>query len=423
MRWEWGIETLATLVECLGALYFIQDVGETGKQRRNLLLAIPLTAIIIWINRVQLVSLGPVLVYLLYFVIVSRILYRNRRQDVVWLASIYLLLVMVCDYVTAVWMETVTGRGGFVDTLGVIHFDSRWCYLLIDKAALILVAVLFKNNLQQYVVRTKYKFIITLGILGLVLVYITYNFKNVYAFMGWGAYVLICFAVAIVFIYYKRWKDAESAALVLHEKVHSYITYYEELCRKQEEKERAVHDINYHLLTLSQLLEQEEYQDCSQYLEKILGDFKNAPIKTFTGNRALDFIVNYKIDTAEKQGIKVVIDMDAVGNTASLEPSDVHIIFGNLLDNAIEACMHLKEEERWIEIKVNKVKRILFITIRNPYQEKPNMVNGVLVSGKENPDMHGIGLKSVEHCVEKYEGLFEIKFDAQICSAEAMIFI
>ncbi len=240
--------------------------------------------------------------------------------------------------------------------------------------------------------------------------------------MGWSIYVLICVAVAILLIFYRRWKDAETAKEELQEKVRSYMQYYEEICQKQKENERTVHDVNYHLLNLRNLFEKEEYQNCQTYLEKLLGTFQKCSVKTFTGNQAIDFIVNYKMDEAEKNGIKVIIDMDAIDGADSLEQSDINIIFGNLLDNAMEACSHLEKDKRWIEIKLNRVMKMLFITIRNPYQTQPKRVRGVLVSGKKESGIHGIGLSSVEHCVKKYDGIFELKFDDSVCSAEAMIF-
>lgn len=54
---------------------------------RNLLLAIPITGITIWTNHFQMVSFGPVIVFLLYCSIVTWMLYREQWRDVMLLAS------------------------------------------------------------------------------------------------------------------------------------------------------------------------------------------------------------------------------------------------------------------------------------------------------------------------------------------------
>lgn len=422
MSWGWGMEIIATLIECFCAFCFIQKTEEKRMIGRNLLLAIPITGITIWMNHFQMVSFGPVIVFLLYCSIVTWMLYREQWRDVMWLVCIFLMLVMVFDYFTMSLLGTFSVDKAFMQEVVKADSDIRKFYLLFDKILLVVFSMLFRKYLQEYVIKKKYRFIIMAGIIGVFLVYITYNFKSIYAFMGWSIYVLICVAVAILLFFYRRWKDAEIAKAELQEKVRSYMQYYEEICQKQKENERTVHDVNYHLLNLLHLFEKEEYQNCRAYLEKLLGTFRKCSFRTFTGNQAIDFIVNYKMDEAEKNGIKVIIDMDAIGDADSLEQSDINIIFGNLLDNAMEACSYLEKEKRWIEIKLNRVMKMLFITIRNPYQMQPKRVQGVFVSSKKDSRIHGIGLSSVEHCVKKYDGIFELKFDDSICSAEALIF-
>lgn len=397
MCWEWGIEIFATLVECVSAFYFIQDIEENRKQWRNILLALPLTATTIWINHYEMVSFAPVAFYLVYFMLFSWLLYKTDWLNRFWLSCVFLLLVLMCDYFTAVWIEMIAGLDGFVKSLEGIYFDARKYYLLIDKTVLVVVSILFKKYLQIFVVKTKYKFIITFGVLGIVLVYITYNFESVYAFMGWSIYVLVYLALTVIIVLYKKWKDAENSNFILQEKIQSYMNYYGELCEKQEEKARTIHDINYHLLTLSRLLEEREYQNCQQYVDKMIGDFEQEVIKSYTGNRTLDFMISFKKNVAEKQGIRVILDLDAVGREKSLEQADMNIIFGNLLDNAIEACCKMEEPERWIEIKLNKVMKMLFITIRNPYRTEPRLKGGTVVTSKKNLDMHGIGCQTA-HC-------------------------
>ena len=185
----------------------------------------------------------------------------------------FLMLVMVFDYFTMSLLGTFSVDKAFMQEVVKADSDIRKFYLLFDKILLVVFSMLFRKYLQEYVIKKKYRFIIMAGIIGVFLVYITYNFKSIYAFMGWSIYVLICVAVAILLFFYRRWKDAEIAKAELQEKVRSYMQYYEEICQKQKENERTVHDVNYHLLNLLHLFEKEEYLKLSSIFRKAVGNF------------------------------------------------------------------------------------------------------------------------------------------------------
>ncbi len=52
-----------------------------------------------------------------------------------------------------------------------------------------------------------------------------------------------------------------------------------------------------------------------------------------------------------------------------LQPQEQMALFGNLLDNAIEACEMLKEEDRWIRLTIRKSHQLLMIKIENSIRE------------------------------------------------------
>ena len=56
-----------------------------------------------------------------------------------------------------------------------------------------------------------------------------------------------------------------------------------------------------------------------------------------TGNKFLDIIMRDKIAKADEEGI-VIEDNIKLGGMEFIEPFNISTIFGNLLDNAIEAC-------------------------------------------------------------------------------------
>ena len=85
------------------------------------------------------------------------------------------------------------------------------------------------------------------------------------------------------------------------------------------------------------------------------------------------------------------------------------IIIGNLFDNAIEGVRNLPDEQRQIDFSIQNPNGIFRIEILNPYEgERRKIEHHYLTTKKENTEMHGLGLMSVQKIVEKYDGLIEI---------------
>ena len=92
-----------------------------------------------------------------------------------------------------------------------------------------------------------------------------------------------------------------------------------------------------------------------------------------------------------------------------MDETELCIIIGNLFDNAIEAVKGLPDEQRQIDFSIQNPNGIFRIEITNPYEgERRKVEHHYLTTKKENTEMHGLGLMSVQKIVEKYDGLIEI---------------
>ena len=84
-------------------------------------------------------------------------------------------------------------------------------------------------------------------------------------------------------------------------------------------------------------------------------------------------------------------------------------IIGKLLDNAIEACEKNKGEKKWIYLKIRKRNHMLFIWLENSISKrKKNKIN-FFQSMKDNKELHGLGMKSIDNVIQKYDGYKEYK--------------
>ncbi len=188
------------------------------------------------------------------------------------------------------------------------------------------------------------------------------------------------------------------------------------LCiRQAAEREEAYqqtrtlrHDLKGRLVSLSALLESGQTEKAKREITQMLEENSlNRHGIAETGNLALDALVNYKYAAALSEGIQMECRLD-VPAEFFLDGTDLCVILGNLLDNALEAVQKLpKGTNRKISLKVRLTKGVILITVENPYDGEIMLDSQGKIRSSKTGD-HGIGLWSVERIVEKYGGTVSI---------------
>lgn len=90
---------------------------------------------------------------------------------------------------------------------------------------------------------------------------------------------------------------------------------------------------------------------------------------------------------------------------AFMNPVDLYTLFGNALDNAIEAVRKLEsKEKRVIDIMLYERQRFLMLQIVNPMCGEVKFEDGLPLTTKAKNGYHGYGMKSMLHTIQKYEG-------------------
>lgn len=162
------------------------------------------------------------------------------------------------------------------------------------------------------------------------------------------------------------------------------------------------HDFHNHMQVLSAYLESGNIDSAKEYLKEINHNLQTVDTVIKTGNTMVDAILNSKISIMNTLGIKV----DATAHVpAEIAVADIDqcIIIGNLLDNAMEACVKLEECDRFVRIYINvKNKTHLYMSFTNSAGIKQSKSGNIFLStkGKEG----GLGLYRVDGLISKYNG-------------------
>lgn len=218
------------------------------------------------------------------------------------------------------------------------------------------------------------------------------------------------------------YQDKLSSAVYEQERKY-YYTQCNYMAKNEEEIMRMKHDMKNHLLALSEYFKACESEQGEAYISELIGEKLSDRNDRWsdTGNMAIDSVINFKLNEANHKKVIVHADISAP-NDLQLEASDITVIIGNLLDNAIQAVMKLPEEQRKINTLLQYDKGRLFIKIENSFDGNIKKKDGRFETMKTGAD-HGYGMKNVERVLEKYEGCVQYEHDEHMFYAKCMIYV
>ena len=134
-----------------------------------------------------------------------------------------------------------------------------------------------------------------------------------------------------------------------------------------------------------------------------------------TGNDALDVVLTSKSPICEKHGIMFTCLIDGK-RLSFLTEEEIYSIFGNIIDNAIEAVNKMEQPEKRVISLSSRVEAgdTLVIHEENYCSEHPQIVDGYPRTTKGDVYYHGFGVKSIGYIARKHRGHCKISFTDDI---------
>lgn len=201
---------------------------------------------------------------------------------------------------------------------------------------------------------------------------------------------------------------------------HSQVAVYKMLTEQYRQSERLRHDMKNHIIALSALFQDKEWEKMGDYLKNMEGSGLEDGGE-MTGNKAVDALLYQKRKRAKEKNIKWECDVQ-MPKGYSINEFDLCVLFGNILDNALEACGRMQSGEScFIHIQARTVKKCFLIEIKNSVDMAEKNTAGF--SNKENPREHGIGLLNVSDVVHGYNGVWNIESEEGIFITSVLILL
>lgn len=179
--------------------------------------------------------------------------------------------------------------------------------------------------------------------------------------------------------------------------------YYEEMERQHFEIRRLKHDLTNHLQALAVLTG----DDKIDYIQKLLSDAAITQTLKYAGDSTVNAVLSSKETMMKDHNIRFHVKVE-IPTELPFEKPDLCAVFANALDNAIEACLKQPAEKREITLAAKVDKGLFVLKIKNPADNDIDKTGTFPKTTKKDSFHHGIGLKSIQKVVKRYNGQMEL---------------
>lgn len=178
--------------------------------------------------------------------------------------------------------------------------------------------------------------------------------------------------------------------------------YYKKFGECIEETRKGEHDLRHHLNAVLGLMQQKNNEKVEKYIAELLGNRLNISDILYCRNDAVNAILGYYVNACKHEAIDFSI-ATKIPRNLEIDETDLCVIFGNVLENALEACSKITVSNKFIKISSQFINNKLYIAVDNSFEGPLKLKNGIYLSQKRKEEA-GIGMLSVMGMAKKYDG-------------------
>lgn len=349
------------------------------------------------------------------YIVFMLIRYRVQLAKLVLVAAGYIVIVTICDYIFYILIENVVMQ--------------KWHIIYTSETYITLVTVLAKTMefllfvwLRRIFSRDKVFYDLGKKEWGKFLVFILFSMVALVFLLldeqcRENTALVVSFDLMLmnVFFYFSMrdiiQKEKENQKYrLMQEKARGQLRLYDSMENAYRDQRRHTHEFKNHIGCIQGLLQEGKTQEALHYVEQIWKKHIEEDNSVRTGNDIIDIIVNQKLREAMREKITFVMSL---GNMEKfpLQESDTVVLLSNLLENAMEACREIEnEEERTLRLKMVRRGENFVLVVSNRVRDKVKIIDQVAETTKEDKLAHGIGMSNMKEIISKYHGEGECRY-------------
>lgn len=165
-----------------------------------------------------------------------------------------------------------------------------------------------------------------------------------------------------------------------------------------------LHDTNHHMRTIYSLLDKNEREEAMNILNTLFDEYEKSEMIEYSSNTILNAILSDYKEKSEKENIECDIFVERGFNIECVDEIDLVAMISNLLSNAYEAVIKSDVKKIRVQMFMQNDGSFSVIKIENSYTRLITDEDSVLKTTKQDKELHGFGIKSIQETAEKYNG-------------------
>lgn len=366
--------------------------------------------------------------FLLVSIFLSKILFKGRINTHIFTCVLLLAILVVtelasvCVLVFSLNLEAEIFRSDALFKLITVTTKNILSFVAVK------IICVYKKSYVTETSRIYFILLLAIPVISIVVAMIILDLVLKYritdTFFVLIAYIGLMYVNAIVFSIYEmimRQLEKNYNYRIIEKQLELQLNHYNKLAENREVLSEVIHDFKNHLNCIYNLYKYDKNNELGNYIKNLINLTDTEKIID-TGNPVIDAVLSEKVVIADKMGIKFERELYLPSNI-KIKHTDLCIVLGNSLDNAIEACKRITDSSMAKEIKLsmNYRDKYIIIVITNTCDKPPVRSGRFYKSSKPSPELHGIGLQSIERTVKKYNGNMVIKYDKNMFELEIVM--
>lgn len=212
---------------------------------------------------------------------------------------------------------------------------------------------------------------------------------------------------------YKEFEISSARLTLARNQIAMQTEYYDALSVQINEVRSVRHDVRHFVGALKRLSDEGRYEELNRFLNEYAAKADPSPLPVFCENAVANSILGYYFLRLKERGIPLHCAC-RIPKQLSVSDSDLCVVLGNALENALEACGKLENPEaRFVSVESRTANGQLLIKIANAYNGFLNQTDERYLTTKNDP-YHGIGLQNIKKVVDAYKGFVKTEHNGTV---------
>ncbi len=373
---------------------------------------------------ISILSVKPISLLIITFLLLitlSLLFYDEKLSLKLFYSFIYVAIILIADPILVGFSYLLRGVS-YNDLFQ--HGTGRIIGMIISKIMYFWMAFAMVKILTKKVRELPFKYWVSIFLTPIISIVLLYG-MTIPVLEHEGSSIIFIYIISmigIVYINISTFNFFEGYSKQLK------LAFLENVAEREAENYRALklsyhemkalkHDFKNELDTLNKLISDRKYENAEAHISELSNFIEKSAAVCYTGNEAVDSLINIKIKTAEQYKIRIITKMEI---RTSLNANSVELcrIFANALDNATEACCNLKDTNKFICISIKEIDENMLIEISNSSEE---VDTSDLVSTKPNNGLHGYGIQSIYSSAARIGGALSFQYYDRIFKMKLLV--